>query len=606
MLNELPLEVLQQIAGCLPTASSITNLSQASRQFHAIVTDNDQTIFGDFVRNRFPSIRTPPPWRDAARVLTSRSRAWDRKAFVAKECHPPSDPVEWQTIPGMDHTAWTTGYHPVIDSYETWQGGSWSSGKEVLAWGAAGRLRVRTIVDGVTTWTSSKLSEDDRQDLDIMDVRLLRPSQHDNKAGETILLRTADGATKKLETSSKVNDFHQTGNYNFGCSRPTGMDVNSSHDPLLALCDNDSVRLYPVHSSEQNISPLETFALHGNPEVVERTRCLKFLSETSLAIASQYLQGLSRAPLRVYDVNTAHGCRTPLTETLTSNDSDIVGRHNANVVVPLDDVASLSGQPGRLILSGWTDGISRLHDMRTPSKAVAKYVDVVDDGQIMSLLPIGHERFVAGGHQNGCLKTFDLRLTGARPYSHKLLQPTQSQQKSLETVQFYDPATCDWTKGQTYRGINIFVNPWVNRSMGLGVWDPLPTKPSRRSVRYRGALYSLSSPSPSSPTIYVGMSNHVLQLDFFSTDDEHGGLSKLHKSVGQNKLQKQRTMEFSCYERPRSGHSSTDPVLLRKQTPLHGPRNDESDVQGLQEEGWDERWRLETQRRPRGTARTWI
>lgn len=603
MLNELPIEVLQQIAGNLPTASSITNLSQVSRKFHAIVSDNDQTIFRNFVRNEFPTIRTPPAWRDAAKVLTSRSRAWERKAFVAKECHPPPDPLDWQRRNGPGNPVWTTGYHPVIDSYETWQDGSWSSRKEVLAWGAAGRLRVRTIADGATTWTSSKLSEDDRQDLDILDVRLLRPPQHDNRAGETILLRTADGETKKLETSSKVNDFRQTGNYDIGLSRPTGMDVNSSCDPLLALCDNDSIRLYPVQSSNQNISPLETFALHSDSEVLARTRCVKFLSDTSLAVASQYLQGFSRAPLKVYDVNTAHGRHRPLTETLTSNDSDIVGRHNANVVMPLDDVASLSGQTGRLILSGWTDGICRLHDLRTPAKAVAKYVDVVDDGQIMSLLPIGHERFVAGGHQNGCLKTFDLRITGARPYSHKVLQTSQSRQKSLETVHFYDPSTCDWTKSQTYRGINIFVNPLVNMSMGL--WNPLPTKPSRRSERYRGALYALSSPSPSSPTMYVGISNHVIQLDLLSTDDERGRMSKLHNSVGDPNLQKERTMEFSCYERPRSGHSSTDPVLLRKQLPLHGPRNDESDVQGLREEDWDERWRLETQGRSRGTARSW-
>src|SRR6202000_3227130 len=141
--------------------------------------------------------------------------------------------------------------------------------------------------------------------------------------------------------------------------------------------------------------------------------------------------------------------------------------------------------PGNLFLSGWTDSIARLYYIRIPRRSVAEYVDTFDDGQILSLLTIGHERFLAGSSDNGCLKTFDLRIPGARAYSYLDTRPTHSTNA---------PGNASLQKD-----VNIFLTPKVDYHERL--WDPIARRPSDRAQGYRGSVYSLSSPSPSSPTV---------------------------------------------------------------------------------------------------------
>merc|ERR1711964_800876 len=122
--------------------------------------------------------------------------------------------------------------------------------------------------------------------------------------------------------------------------------------------------------------------------------------------------------------------------------------------------------------------------------------------------------------------------------------------------------------------------------------DPLPL-PRQHSggVNYSGAVYSLSIPSPTSPTVYAGIENHVVQLDFVSTDDiEKGQIDPLLSDLKQQK--DTHVFSLGCYERPRPGKESTDPVLLNKQAMWHelkaqGERNLEGEAAG-----WDRRWRL--------------
>ncbi|KAJ4513710.1 hypothetical protein HRR75_004290 [Exophiala dermatitidis] len=575
MLQDLPIEVIQQIVGYLPTASSIVNLSLTNHKLHGIVSADDYAVFRTFVRRAFPSIRTPPYWRDVARALTSRSRAWDRRAFIARECCPPPDNIDF---PEGYHQGYTVGYHPVIDSYEDWQGGSWSCRKEVLAWGAAGRLRTRTIKDGVTTWSSFRIPEDHRQDLDILDVRLLLTHQHDNNDHESIILRRANREVVKVETSPKPDHFTQSA------------------------------------SSEHNVRTIDIVPLapKQNHHVRKRMRCAKFLSDTTLAVGMQFLQGRDRAPINIYDITPTGLSTTPLTETVSfseSNHSTLPGRHSANVIAPLDDFGMTSRRPGQIFLSGWTDGIARLHDTRVPGATVTEYIDYVDDGQILSLLPIGRERFLAGSSQNGCLKTFDIRMSG-RVYSY------------LHARRADDGPSSSSPKHA--RDFNIFLTPAINHNEPL--WQPLSRRPGRRFNRYRGSVYSLSSPSSMSPTVYAGIENHVLQLDFVSTDDYRSDipglvdpLLGLHDKTNHNQ---NHVFNFSCYERPRPGRETTDPVLLRKQLNLTSDNRRDNVMmkrresnsgagggggvgggRGTAEQGWDERWRLETYDRTRGRNR---
>ncbi|KAJ9607142.1 hypothetical protein H2200_008214 [Cladophialophora chaetospira] len=578
MLQDLPIEVIEQIIGHLPTASSIVNLSRSNHALHSIVSAKDYNVFRSFVQRAFPTIKTAPFWKDVARTLTSRSRAWDRRAFIARECYPPPENIDY---PQNAHGGYTIGYHPVIDSYETFEGSSWSSRKEVLAWGAAGRLRTRTTANGQTTWSSYRIAEDYRQQLDILDVRLLRPHQRESLEGETIVFRRANREVVKVHTS-EPDVFTEVSRYAIPFGDFTCMDISESAGPMLAACGGLGINLYPVHGSEQLVRPMDSVKLEDKYGILQRTRCVKFLSETTIAISNQFLEGADRAPIHIYDISPTGLSSTPLGESNCYSEPShpLLGRHSANAIIPLDDASAASNRPGQMFLAGWSDGTGRLYDTRIPRRPVAEYHDTVDNGQLLSLLSIGHEKFLAGSSQNGCLKTYDLRMPGANPYSYL------DARSSTTNVQ----------KSKPRRDMNIFLTPSVN--FGERLWESLPRHDGKRSHGYRGSVYSLSSPSPSSPTIYAGIENHVLQLDFVSTDDIRSRRTSLHADLydGKTRNSPQPILDLSCYERPVKGKESTDPVLLRKQLDFssvlkHGAGGSEA---GSREQGWDERLRLNT------------
>ncbi len=373
MLQNLPIEVIEQIIGHLPTASSIVNLSRTNRALGSIISADDYNVFRNFVQRAFPTIKTPPIWKDVARSLTSRSRAWDRRAFIGRECYQPPEEINY---PQTGFNRHTVGYHPVIDSYETWQGSAWSSRKEVLAWGAGGRLRTRTIRDGVTTWSSYRTPEDHRQVQDILDVRILRPHQSDHTDNETIIFRRANREVVKVQTS-EPNVFTEASRYSIPNSDLTCMDVNQNAEPILAACGDHGINLFPVHSSKKLIQPIDSIKLKDKYNIPQRMRCVKFLSESTVAISNQFLEGRDRAPIQVYDISPTGISSTPLTESICYSEPSHPdwGRHSANVIVPLDDAGA---RPGQKFLSGWSDGTARLHDTRIPRRPVAEYSDAVD------------------------------------------------------------------------------------------------------------------------------------------------------------------------------------------------------------------------------------
>ena len=193
------------------------------------------------------------------------------------------------------------------------------------------------------------------------------------------------------------------------------------------------------------------------------------------------------------------------------------------------------------------------------------------------LLTMGHDRFLAGSSQNGCLRTFDLRMPGRKVYSYLDARPSESVQRLA--------------RSKPQKDFNIFLTPEVNYNERL--WEPLPRHPGKRSQRYRGSVYSLSSPSPTSPTVYAGIANHVLQLDFVCTDDlrDHKIYREFNLSDRKSHDPQHRILDLSCYERPRKGKESTDPVLLRKQADLYTAlnRGPAGASRGLGDRGWDER-----------------
>lgn len=610
MLEDLPVEVLQQITGHLPTASAIVNLSLANKKLHQSIAVEDDGIFRQFVQNRFPSIVTPPFWKDVARTLTSRSRAWDRRAFVARECRAPRDDHWW---PARVEPKQKFGFVSVIDSYESWTNGT--NGRSVLAIGAAGRLRVRICDEGTTSWRTWRMPDDHLPSNDILDVRLLKPHQRQAGPDEQLVIRRANGEVVFVQSGAgpvetvpgtryPTDPFLQMTRFATTPNDVDCVDVNQADDPILAVCSTRSIQLFPVGRMNAITQPCNDFQLDQRYSYKHRSRCAKFLSHEILAVSVQGLEGRHSSPIDVYHV-TSHGL---LLETLGAAQSIYAAdgsnsvRHCANAIAPLDATAGLAGRPGEVFLSGWTDGVVRLHDMRTPLVPTAEYFDGVDDGQILSLLPIGHEKFLAGSHHNAILRTFDLRMPGARSYSYldATALPDPMPNKHTRSVVLDGQAKMP-SISRCEREINIFLSLHIPSTRRL--WQPLPRRADSRLPRYRGSIYSLSAPSPSSPSVFAGIENYVIQLDFLSTDDATGSRSRFFDfGLGVKDEAPDDILNLSCYERPRLGHESTDAILLRKQVEWPGtsrrkrqtPHRASNGTESNAEPGWDERWRLAT------------
>jgi WD40 repeat protein len=592
MLDQLPTETIHQIASHLPTASSMINFSLTNRKLHAQISDDDYATFRSFVQRNFPSIKTPPYWKEAAYILTTRSRAWDRRAFVAKALEPPADrlnPLYYGRARGP-----SIGYAPVIDSYETWHGSGWAERHEVLVWGAAGRLMMRVSDPDSITWHAHRFHDDHLPEKDILSVRLLRPNQRDARKGEAVVIRRANDEITKLEFDVHDNAIQHRALFDTAGLTAEGMDVSHGSRPLVAVCNPQHIQVFDGNAHEQVAQPISTLNIQQNLVYKRRTRCAKFIDNERLAVGVQYLEGQDTAPINIYRI-TPEGSSTSPESCLPSSSGhpSVKGRNrtNANTIAPLDDVSSLCGRAGEVFLSGWSDGIVRLYDIRAPTHSSSEFQDGVDDGQILSLLPIGHERFLAGSVQNACLKTFDLRMPGAKVYSYYDAGSSSLALPSNGHVATSKEAPSSRERGPVdeaiSRQLNIFLAIRVQCPMRL--WQPLPDQRFSHLPRYRGPVYSLSAPSPASPTVYAGVENHVIQLEFVSTDDMQKARRELPAfGLVREKGSKEQILNLSCYERPRTGHESTDTVLLRNQVNWNTPHLGD----GLTEDGWDERWRL--------------
>lgn len=586
MIDQLPQELLEQILGYMPAASSITNVAQVNRKLCAAVRKGENIIFHDFVKRQFPTIATAPPWRKAAFGLTSRSRAWDRRAFVARECTPPRVEGDDAVPNGRGQTF---GFMPVIDSYETASVGQ-STRKEVLAWGAGGRIVARTNDCKSTRWSSYSFPHDDRPENDILDLRLLRPHQNKNEQGESMFIRRANRELALLHWTPGENDWVIVSTYLVPAETAIDcVDISEDEEPLVAVCNSGSIHLFPLHTSKAKNRAQSVLLLAGTATTKQRKRCAKFLSDSRIAIAPQYLEGRQPAPIEIFDIKATDSPSTHIhasqqLEPNVSSGTHVSGRIGANVLARIDN--RTTEEDSELLLSGWSDGVVRLYDLRTSHNPIREFSDPVDDGQIFSILPIGQERFLAGSHQNGCLKTFDMRLKG-RVYDY-----TDAHSSSQQPASNGPPET----GRKSGRDINIFLA--VTTQRGAPPSRPLHLQRGARASTYRGSLYSLTSPSPSSPTVYVGIENHVIQIDFINSDDlqsNRGGMREL--------MDERPVLNLSCYERPRVGHESTDPVLLKKQT---WQKEVVGTAKGANHEaGWDERWHMEQLRGPKEKTGGW-
>ena len=480
-------------------------------------------------------------------------------------------------------------------------------------YGAGPTLFLRVTLGQKTTW---QVSDTTRRQYrtpvvndDILEVKLLQQYQTLSHECQKVVTRRDDGTVELHTFFFGDNGFEADGRLPhvkiIHRSSIYAIDINNSLDPLL-LSGGRGERFYFTHIDDDlaTDSPDKslTYEFDRSGESQHRKRDCRFISPHTFALAL-YFPPTFQSPIHIFDINDNAQSRKP-TITLHAYSRELTASNNAanpNVVKPLISASSSDSTRSDLLLSGWSSGRIHLHDIRAGSLPILTLADPVDDGQVLSLLPIGAERILAGSDQNGCLKAFDLRNP-----DHAL----------SDNIYEYDLGRNFHYKGDRGKGsesqkreINTFLSvpvPTKYRSMQQRIRREVPTE------IYKGSIYSLASPSASSPTVYAGIEGSILQLDYVCSDDiRRGHLAAL--SAGVEQLVKQcneprsgeawesDVLSVSCYERPRVGKEMTDSILLRKQVPWSDLSGETEGTTALEhrEEGWDERWRLASYDRPK-------
>lgn len=332
-LEHLPFELLAHIISYIDTARALLHLSLTCKQLHDFIERNGFRIF---VQCRFPSLQVPPFWKDAALALTTLSRNWDRKAFVARYLVPDGNSTWFsreivttgkhvrQSTEGRHflhgfHGSHTKGFRPYIDSYEEWIGDSWASRKQVLVCAAGPELVLRSKALGnvdlkgrtedrldqhghLSTWATSHDGSSKAERDDIVSVYLLRPTQRPANDFEYVVIGRASGALTLIMVSVSTSKAFPTKKYNTGRQLIAHTAVNDTSNPLLAVCLYDNtLALYSIHSQDQVANPCAKTKIGLPWKLGEFWKC-HFLRRDRLAV------GVAPLPqaIHVYDIQR-HG-----------------------------------------------------------------------------------------------------------------------------------------------------------------------------------------------------------------------------------------------------------------------------------------------------------
>ncbi|KAH0383882.1 hypothetical protein KCU92_g4952, partial [Aureobasidium melanogenum] len=597
-LADIPIELLNQVVSHCP-ATSVGHLSRTSKSLHEFV---EKEGWRTFTQTHFTSVGTSLYWRDAARSLTTLSRNWQRRAFLATYLAPSGDATAlpaWQAIKKWRRPAGQTmGFQPAVDSYEHFIGSRWTDRRQVVAWSAGAELVVRVKVRDASTeeayrnatpqdknnfenngtrvrwWTYKPLSSVEGRD-DITSVQILKrddqPSRNSIDSSEQIIIGTANGDLQLVEVppgsdSGVIKTYYVTNGVSVrSTSLSTETETTQDQPQHLAANLSDSrIALYQVDPTQFKIAPVSEINAIPQRQKGCRIWSTKFLDSKHLAVGL----GPSVEPINIFEIRPEGIVEEPVRKIGLTGNADELDPVKASSIYPIEPLLdSNGGRNGDLFLSGGYDGIVRLHDMRSPSSFTAVYHDPTDDAAIYSLLSRGRDRVVAGASRHGLLKMFDLRMSGGSMYDYAGASDTS------------DSSTGDW---------NIFINPrdrYVNSAWrGPNSW-------MRRSAE--GSVYNLSSPSPTSPFIFAGVENAVVEFNFSSVLDKHPDPIFLGGSAGKkgrrnnvpSYLQhKQDILNLAMYSQGTDG--SREAMKLRTQRSV-----EETLGQDINPAGLDERWK---------------
>ncbi|KXG53603.1 uncharacterized protein PGRI_006530 [Penicillium griseofulvum] len=596
MLSELPSEIIYEIATYLPTANALAHLSQTCYRLHTIITAENSRIFRAFVRSRFPSIETPPYWEDAAQALTSRSRAFDRNAIIGRFVVPPESATKIGPLVTRQDNP-TLGYRPPIDSYEVWNGQRWADRKEVLAWGAAHQLVMRIKQTGAHSQEDWFVFNDANEWVnshdDICSLHLLPSGNHysNNTNVEHLIFGRVRGDIAHLAISPNEETFEYKQIFKVHGFRLNKSDLSSDADSVLAAhFENGSIAFYNTKTENEEIEPFTWLHREYSP----RTNYSKFLSSSLVAVGTGNVANTLSISKITPDGVFAY--RDIEIGTLDTESASLRSRPNISVIEPLSTY-NFTASPGEVFLAAWDDHTVRLHDLRSPSTYEVSYKDMTDLSPIYSLHAFGRERFLAGAGAEGLVKIFDLRMDDT--YSYLDAQVPASQSQSTQTTNTNVSTPRMKAKSHAKKGFSVY----LSHHPPLTFPQRAPAmRRNRQRGPYRGPVYTMSSPSPSSPTVYTGLVDGVVQLDFASTDDLTGpqkewyasnldlGVNTSHEVSprGQEVVQRWNSEAFNLagYERPDENDTATI-SKLRNQRAFGDLEHDDM---ASETQGWDCRW----------------
>ncbi|KAJ5403481.1 hypothetical protein N7509_003352 [Penicillium cosmopolitanum] len=532
MLSDLPSEIIYHIAIYLPTANALANLSQTCHRLYKIISADEYRLFRALVQSKFPCTPAPAFWKDAA---------------------------------------------PAIDSYEIWNGAAWADRKEVLAWGAAHQLVVRVKHSGKNpqeNWVLFNDLEDVSSYEDICGVHLMRAES--SKEGDTENLvfgrRRGDIIHLAISPTQEHHEYRKRfKTYGLELDRT---DVSQgAHSTLSAHFDDGSIAFYNTVSDEEEV---EAFAwIRNETGSLGRSRYSKLLSPSKVAVAT----GEMESSLSISTISPDGVSLDRVVDVHSLDIEERINRVHASVtsIAPLDTLQSHIESPGNIFLAAWGDRTIRLHDLRSPRSYEKTYRDTTDGNIVYCVHPIGNDRFLAGSSGDGLVKMFDLRM--GRSYNYQEAQKPQASKKSNRE----DRPSMDFS---------MFLS--ANLPPDLTRHIPRPHRRGRQS--YRGPIYSMSTPSPSSPTVYTGVVDGIIRLDFASTDDLTGPVKEWYDynlGLGVEKGQpgvaaaEDQVFKIAGYERPAQDDYTTTSKLRTQHGYWYMMPNDlENEVVT----GWDRRW----------------
>ncbi|OXV06883.1 hypothetical protein Egran_05357 [Elaphomyces granulatus] len=586
MLDTLPPEIIYHIATFLPTVDALVHLAQTCQRLYKVVTADDSRIFRAFVQSRFPSIETPPLWRDAARVLTSRSRALDRRALICRFVIPSSDVKRVGIQQSTRHDNPTLGYRPAIDSYEEWYGSHWASRREVLVWSTGAELAMRIRNPGDSRphqWlTFNDLDHISSYD-DICGVHLLRPEHPSKEVNkEHLIYGRARGDLVHIAISPQ-DGFHECKQRYINHTQVEMIDLSYGPDPILVtLRTNGSIAFFCTTTRSSEVHPSAVLGVDQGE--IFRQKYVKFLSSDRIAVP----QGVPTNSIPVYEVRPGQVSRIreiSLDNLEISNSQRAVKAH-VRALAPLNLTGQVPGTPGDLFLVGWGDGRIRLHDLRSRKPYEKEFIDTIDTSPTYSIHPFGHDRFLVGAGAGGVVKIFDLRMQN--PYDRTCMDadiiPLKKKSGRNDCINRTFPRK-DFSIFLRHNHPPAAVNRGHRRGGRLN-----------RSLNryYSGPIYSMSSPSPSSATVYAGVLDGIFRLDFASSDDLTGAHGRwYHDNLALDLNMKksapldERILEISGYERPGPETRGISPKLMVQKE--FGDITDK-DVINEQNTGCDRRW----------------